>query len=682
MTPEKLERELLARLGLDSSATPEDVDAAHETVTAYLAAAPRDLRSWARTQAAGADEAYALLTDPAALARAVALVGAGARSAVLPGGPATPPAHRDTPAPAAAAVPPTAAAAAGPRARRATTRTAAGSSATTRSTPSSPRSTPTAHREVVGTPAQRAAALAAVQPASAPAARSSLSSLARLEGVPQPRPRRRDRRRDRDRRRRRLQRRRSGARRSAPTPPPAPPPRPAPRSSTRPPSATLMAKIQANPEGRRLPDGARRRVLQGRRLRDRGQLVHQGHRRSSRRTCAASWPSARPPSTAATSTRPRWPGARPLDIDDTNVEAHYDLGFLYLNRQPRRHGAGAARTGAGSSSWIPTARSPDGEGPPRRHRQHGRRRSPAPGAPASPAAAHGRRPATPRPPRRPPPPRPRARSHDLDAGSGSASSSPSSPASSRSPRRAACRSCPPTSGTWWAPPATPDRRRSFLHGLAFVDRLHARLRGLLGLASGRSATSSPTTRSTSACSAARSSSSSASRSPASSTCGPSGATRARCRPSAGRAHAAAAAASAASRHAAPRWAAARARRRASAPARRRHPGYGRSLLFGVVFAAGWSPCIGPILGGIIGLASATASVAQGTVLLLAYAAGLAVPFLAVAMGATWVARRLGWVGRHHRAVSLVSGAMLVVLGVLMVTNLLARLAAFTAPFGG
>ena len=112
------------------------------------------------------------------------------------------------------------------------------------------------------------------------------------------------------------------------------------------------------------------------------------------------------------------------------------------------------------------------------------------------------------------------------------------------------------------------------------------------------------------------------------------------------------------------------------------PGYGRSLLFGVVFAAGWSPCIGPILGGIIGLASSTESVAQGTVLLLAYAAGLAVPFLAVAMGATWVARRLGWVGRHHRAVSLVSGAMLVVLGILMVTNLLARLAAFTAPLGG
>ena len=112
------------------------------------------------------------------------------------------------------------------------------------------------------------------------------------------------------------------------------------------------------------------------------------------------------------------------------------------------------------------------------------------------------------------------------------------------------------------------------------------------------------------------------------------------------------------------------------------PGYGRSLLFGVVFAAGWSPCIGPILGGILGLATTTQSVAQGTVLLLAYAAGLAVPFLAVAMGATWLARRLSWVGRHHRAVSLVSGAMLVGLGFLMVTNLLARLAALSAPLGG
>lgn len=111
------------------------------------------------------------------------------------------------------------------------------------------------------------------------------------------------------------------------------------------------------------------------------------------------------------------------------------------------------------------------------------------------------------------------------------------------------------------------------------------------------------------------------------------------------------------------------------------PGYGRSLLFGLLFAAGWSPCIGPILGGILGLATASASVASGTVLLIAYAAGLAVPFLAVAMGASWVAQRLTWLNRHHAAVSTITGALLVALGVLMLTNMLGQLARFTSPLG-
>ena len=72
---------------------------------------------------------------------------------------------------------------------------------------------------------------------------------------------------------------------------------------------------------------------------------------------------------------------------------------------------------------------------------------------------------------------------------------------------------------------------------------------------------------------------------------------------------------------------------------------------------------------------------QGTVLLVAYAAGLAVPFLAVALGASWVSRRLTWVGRHHHAVSLVTGLLLVALGVLMLTNMLGRLATLGSPLG-
>jgi Cytochrome c biogenesis protein len=109
------------------------------------------------------------------------------------------------------------------------------------------------------------------------------------------------------------------------------------------------------------------------------------------------------------------------------------------------------------------------------------------------------------------------------------------------------------------------------------------------------------------------------------------------------------------------------------------PSYRRSALFGLFFAAGWTPCIGPILGGIIGLASVSASVGSGTVLLVAYAAGLAVPFVLVAVGATAISNRLGWMRRHHRAVSAVTGAMLVLVGFLMITNTFVRLSTLFAP---
>ena len=111
------------------------------------------------------------------------------------------------------------------------------------------------------------------------------------------------------------------------------------------------------------------------------------------------------------------------------------------------------------------------------------------------------------------------------------------------------------------------------------------------------------------------------------------------------------------------------------------PSYGRSALLGVVFAAGWTPCIGPILGGIIGLATVSSSVAEGTILLVTYAAGLAVPFVLVAVGATAVSDRLGWFRSHHHAVSLATGLMLVVVGFLMITNTFARLSGVIPQFG-
>ena len=94
------------------------------------------------------------------------------------------------------------------------------------------------------------------------------------------------------------------------------------------------------------------------------------------------------------------------------------------------------------------------------------------------------------------------------------------------------------------------------------------------------------------------------------------------------------------------------------------PSYGRSTLMGMAFAAGWTPCVGPILGGIIGLASLNSSVGQGMVLLVAYALGLGIPFILVAVGATAANRRLVWFRKHEAGVSLVTGAMLILVGFL------------------
>lgn len=117
-------------------------------------------------------------------------------------------------------------------------------------------------------------------------------------------------------------------------------------------------------------------------------------------------------------------------------------------------------------------------------------------------------------------------------------------------------------------------------------------------------------------------------------------------------------------------------RRADGTVVPRAPHVGRSVLFGVVFAAGWTPCIGPILSGIIGLASLRSDVGQGALLLLAYALGLGLPFVLVSLGADAVRARLRWFARHEAVVSVVTGALLVLVGFLMLTNLLIRLSQF------
>ncbi|HZM27933.1 MAG TPA: cytochrome c biogenesis protein CcdA [Gemmatimonadales bacterium] len=103
-------------------------------------------------------------------------------------------------------------------------------------------------------------------------------------------------------------------------------------------------------------------------------------------------------------------------------------------------------------------------------------------------------------------------------------------------------------------------------------------------------------------------------------------------------------------------------------------GYLGSALVGMAFGAGWTPCIGPVLGGILSLAATTESVSRGMLLLGVYSAGLAVPFLIAAMA---VESFLDWFQRFRRFlpwVMRVSGALLVGVGLLMATGQFTRLA--------
>jgi len=105
-------------------------------------------------------------------------------------------------------------------------------------------------------------------------------------------------------------------------------------------------------------------------------------------------------------------------------------------------------------------------------------------------------------------------------------------------------------------------------------------------------------------------------------------------------------------------------------------GFLGSVLVGMAFGAGWSPCIGPILGGILSLAATEADLGKGLWLLVAYSAGLAVPFLVAALA---VERFIGWFHRFRRHLHLVqrvSGALLLAVGLLILTGQFTRLAAW------
>jgi cytochrome c-type biogenesis protein len=105
-------------------------------------------------------------------------------------------------------------------------------------------------------------------------------------------------------------------------------------------------------------------------------------------------------------------------------------------------------------------------------------------------------------------------------------------------------------------------------------------------------------------------------------------------------------------------------------ARVRGTGYVRSLLIGAIFSLGWTPCVGPILGGILALAASSQTAGQGVYLLLAYCIGLGLPFVVVGLALGAASRYIRWLSRHAFVTSIVAAVLLIGVGILMLTGYL------------
>ena len=113
---------------------------------------------------------------------------------------------------------------------------------------------------------------------------------------------------------------------------------------------------------------------------------------------------------------------------------------------------------------------------------------------------------------------------------------------------------------------------------------------------------------------------------------------------------------------------------------RKPAGFIGAGLVGVAFAFGWTPCIGPILAGILALAGSQETVAKGVRLLAVYSLGLGVPFLATALMIDRFFSAMGRIRRYYHTIEIVSGALLVAIGLLIFTNKFTVIAKWLTPY--
>jgi len=109
------------------------------------------------------------------------------------------------------------------------------------------------------------------------------------------------------------------------------------------------------------------------------------------------------------------------------------------------------------------------------------------------------------------------------------------------------------------------------------------------------------------------------------------------------------------------------------------PSYPASLLIGIIFAIGWTPCIGLILGPILGLAAAAATLKQGVLLLLAYSLGMGLPFLLLGLGLNQTSRWFIRLKPYLPWIEIATGVVMILVGILISFNMLTVLNRFATP---
>lgn len=107
-------------------------------------------------------------------------------------------------------------------------------------------------------------------------------------------------------------------------------------------------------------------------------------------------------------------------------------------------------------------------------------------------------------------------------------------------------------------------------------------------------------------------------------------------------------------------------------------GFFSALLFGIVFSLGWTPCVGAFLGSALMLAASGGSTVQGIVMLLLYSLGLGIPFFISAILLERLKGAFSFIKAHYRIINVISGVLLIVMGIMMATGIFGKLLALSA----